>query len=372
MISQIQNIQTFIAGQLSDVIDYGKHVRPDPQHVRPDFPNAHNGDAAYVEIATPHNRYKMSVLSAYVTPPPGAPVTCRSLGTVTFYDPADGKQIVGPKGDQTYADISKHIHVREYTDALAVARCQMAEASPEMAGPVRVKLADLASRAEKWGIKAKVPEEPKLSEIAALPQHHNVPIRIVDDLNHANRYAHDLGPLPSASGLASGGDPHHPTPFVGCPIVYITNPGEQVSGMREIPGHCVKVFSPDRITIFITPDNSEPGYRDNLARRGSDAGNGRLHQSNCWDFNPEWLRELARIKTLEDDVASLRDVVFDDLKEWAKSAECRLKGIADELDRRAERLAALEAKPKRGRSPNPSTSAQDEGAEPQPDTEPAV
>ncbi len=114
MIAQIQGLKYFVANQLSDVVDWPKHVRVDEKKT--------TGDHAFVDIATPFNRYKMAICSSYIEPPPGAPLACKSLGTVTFDDLADNKHIVGPKADLTWTDISKYVHVRELTDALAAAR----------------------------------------------------------------------------------------------------------------------------------------------------------------------------------------------------------------------------------------------------------
>jgi hypothetical protein len=83
-------------------------------------------------------------------------------------------------------------------------------------------------------------------------------------------------------------------------VIFITNPGEQIAGMQQIPGHIVRVQPDGRICMFLTADNSEPIYRDNLHRRGSPAGNGRLHQFGCWDFNPHFEAEWSRARRLEE------------------------------------------------------------------------
>lgn len=293
-IAQIQNLQAFIVSQLSDVIDWGKHVSADPAHKS-------SGDLVHILIATPFNRYKMSVRSTYIDPPPGAPVECKSLGTVTFDDFAGNKHVVGPKADLVFTEISKHVHVREYTDALAAARREMAEAPAELAGAARVKLADLAARAKKWGITAKVPEgPPQLDPVGYAPP---TPA-FVATMEKAVEMATQVSAVSSAmlSIVPAAGEP-----WIGCPIIFITNPGEAVSGMTEIPGHCVKIMSADRISIFITPDNSEVTFRDNLPRRGSAAGNGRVHQHNCWDFNPHYARERKRLDHLEEAIAKMAD-----------------------------------------------------------------
>ncbi len=119
-------------------------------------------------------------------------------------------------------------------------------------------------------------------------------------------------------------------PWLGAPIFFITNPGEQIGGMGEIVGWCVKVYSHDRISIFMTPDHSEPSYRDNLPRRGSPAGNGRMHQFNCWDFNPEALRQASRIRHLEEAIEKMAEEGNRDREEMAQLA-ARLAALDDPL-----------------------------------------
>jgi hypothetical protein len=276
MIAQLANLQQFFAAHLSDVLDWGKHVRPDPERKT-------TGDAAYVLIDTGLNRYKLSCLSSYVEPPAGAPYQCKALGTVTFDDFGGGKHIIAPRGDQTWTDISRHIHVRELTDGLAIARRELAEASPETVGAVRVRVAELVARAQKWGIEAKglpaagllTPQQNAAQslqwtpqELAALPQDKGVPIVTVADVR---------------AGPGYGGDASlsRDKPFLGCPIIFITNPGESIAGMTDIIGWCVQVHSDETISAFVTPDHSEPMYRDKLHRRNP----ARNIRSNCWDFN---------------------------------------------------------------------------------------
>lgn len=326
-LAQIQNLQAFFITEMSDVIDASKHVSPDPKHKQ-------SGDMAHVLIKTPFNEYEMSVRSTYIEPPPGAPFECRSLGTVTFDDVAGSKHVVGPKSDKTYSEISKYIHEREYKDAVAAARRELAEASPEMVSAARVKLVGLAERAVKWGIKVHVPAAP--ADLAAPPTQvrmidketaaelfPSAPGKPVDDAPHPstdssfssalisalskNPYRSEaVGQVGEISKIISPSTkPNGMTPWLGCPIVFVTNPGEAVSGMSEIPGWVVKVHSADRVSIFITPDNSEVAFRDNLPRRGSPAGNGRTHQHGCWDFNPEVLRQHERIRGLEEQIEKL-------------------------------------------------------------------
>ncbi len=305
MISQLQNIQAFFARDLTDIIEWGKHVRVDPDQKT-------TGDQAYIVVATDLNRYKLSVASAYIDPPPGAPLACKSLGTVSFYDPVGPKTIVGPKADATYAEISKHLHVRELTDALALAQREVAEAPPENAGPARVKYNEIAARAQKWGLAA----GPKAE---TLSPHRDAGVGLP---LMAATLPPDLTTVPDY--IMTG-----PRPFIGAPVIFITNPGEEISGMGEIPGVCVKTFaSADRISMFMTPDHSEPCYRDNLPRRGSPAGNGKSHQFNCWDFNPHFVREQKRINELEESVARLSD----ELKSRSEAEKPKVKGKARESE----------------------------------------
>lgn len=324
LISQQQNLEQFVRTQLNDIVDWSKHVRLDPEHET-------TGDVAHVLISTPYNRYKLAISSPYVMPPEGAPFQCRSLGTVDFYDPAEGRRILQPRGDQTWTDISKHMHVREYTDALAVARRQLAEASAEKAAESRANLATIAERAGKW-LDPKVvasaraatalnwtPEELAVMKEAAYPivtkemadEIAKLPVGEPGAFTLVKDYTENETSEPLQKYLAerAAADPHKRVPHIGDPIVYVTNPGEAIGGQSEIPGWVVKVISPDRISAFITPDHSEPCYRDNLVRRGSDAGGGRVHAHNVWDFNRSWLAEQSRIKTIERDLCrALSDV----------------------------------------------------------------
>ena len=254
-------------------------------------------DGKYGEFQVVERDYRMSILSSYLDPPPGAPLACKSLGTVTFDDMADNKHIVGPKADQTWTDISKHIHVRELTDALAAARRAMAEAPPpqEIDGKI-VDLRssafrhyeELAERAKKWGIAARMPPEQSTSP----PPQAAPSVPAIDLVAKAQT---ELGGMTPVHMIGEPAPASRDAPWLGAPIVFITNPGEQIGGMQEIVGWCVKIHSHDRISIFMTPDHSEPSYRDNLPRRGSPAGNGRVHQFNTWDFNPEALRQRRGI-----------------------------------------------------------------------------
>lgn len=325
MIAQLSNIQQFFAQHMTDVLDWGRHVRPDPEHKT-------TGDAAYVTIDSGLNRYKLSCLSSYVDPPSGAPYQCKALGTVTFDDFAGSKHIIAPKSDATWAEISKHIHVRELTDGLAIARRELAEASPETVGAVRVRVAELVARAQKWGVEAKglpaLSEVPKTivapsqwtpEELAELAKPNAPPVFTVRDerasaattvstdkpLQFGDSYRRPdgtvdvfMGPVPIDK------------PFLGCPILFITNPGESITGMTEIPGWCVNVHSDETISAFVTPDHSEPMYRDKMHRRNP----AKNIRSNCWDFNEQLMapyRMAAEVERLAERVAELEKAAPD-------------------------------------------------------------
>jgi hypothetical protein len=130
VLSQLQNLQTFVGNHLADVIDWRRHVVPDPEYKL-------TGEVAHILITTPFNRYRMGLGTSLSEAPAGAPITCKALGWVAFDDFAANKRFLGAKADLLYADISKHIHVRELTDALAAARREVAEAAPEKVGLAR-------------------------------------------------------------------------------------------------------------------------------------------------------------------------------------------------------------------------------------------
>jgi hypothetical protein len=153
MLSQLQNLRAFVGNHLADVIDWNRHVQPDPARKT-------NAEVAGIIITTPFNRYLMELGTSYSEPPPAASFACKSLGWVAFHDDAANKHFLGPKADLLFADIAKHVAVRELTDALSAARREVAEASPEMAGAARVKFTEIAERAKKRGIDVNVPEGP--------------------------------------------------------------------------------------------------------------------------------------------------------------------------------------------------------------------
>ncbi len=329
MVSQIQNLRSFVQTHLVDIIDWSRHVRDDQDKTS-------TGDHAFIEIRTAFNRYKLSVASSYVTPPEGAPLLCRSLGTVQFIDMTDGKRIVGPKADQTWTDISRHIHVRELADALKDGRGRLAEAGTKEAPAIRVELAELAGKASKWGITVPGLPAAEHAPIGAVAEQTEAPPQIVVRPTEQ--------PEPAEHSVPLRQDHDGLMPFPGAPVVWITNPGEGIGGMTEIPGFVAKVISPDRISMLVLPDHSETTYKDNLMRRGSDAGNGNVHRFNCWDFSPAWLREQQRIKAIEDECERMREYFregIDRLSEAMNELDSRVLGNDDTAV--MSRLRALES-----------------------------
>jgi hypothetical protein len=146
---------------LGDIIDPVVAVRPDPKRTS-------NFVEGHAEIVTPHNTYRMSVFTPQTTQPPGAPTECVSLGSVVFHDPINDVTIMGLRSDRTFLDISRHVHVREYTDGIAHARRELAEAGPEAIKPLQEKLGALVSTAGKWGVSGSVPMAPKAITEAVL------------------------------------------------------------------------------------------------------------------------------------------------------------------------------------------------------------
>lgn len=285
IVAQIQNLRSFVTSHLSDTVDLNRHVHDDP-HMKT------TGDIAYVEIRTPYNTYKMAVGSAYAEPPSGAPNECRSLGWVTFHHVGEDKYILGPKNDLTYQSIAKYLNVRELTDAIAAGRREMAEASGTKANEAWIRLKETATRAEKWGIKANLPEAPKSAVIIApdgFGENEPVDLRPGAIIEHMRANEHPNSPAALA-------------PFVGAQIVYYGN--DRIAGMDQVPGVLVKIQHDGRCAAFLMADLNEITFMDNIHRRGSDAGNGRVHMTG-WDFNPAWVKEQERIAALESRIHAL-------------------------------------------------------------------
>src|ERR1700739_3162518 len=108
MISQPANLKQFVAGFLGGIVDWQQHVKV----LGKEDGFTESGDQAHITIKTPYNKYKMSMLSAYMEPPMGAPVQCKSLGTVEFEDSLEQVHLVEARSDAAYARISLHIKTR--------------------------------------------------------------------------------------------------------------------------------------------------------------------------------------------------------------------------------------------------------------------
>jgi hypothetical protein len=269
-------------------------------------------DPSVMEINTGNNKFRLMLQTAHFVPPPGAPMQCRALGTVVFDDPADGFHLTDAKNDKTYTIIANHMKKREFTDRIAVARSELAEAnSSEKAANVRVKLTRLIELGKKYGIEAKAPDEPVsvAPPVAIPPAEASSPIRPATPYNvNFNPPVASKSPEPPAPApVAYTPGSHELQPFLGCPVVFIPNRGEERSGLREVPAVCVRIFPDGRISAVLLMENAEITTRENLYRRGTDAGNGRVHLTNCFDISPEYVRDQNRLRDLEKSVAELMD-----------------------------------------------------------------
>ncbi len=318
----MMDIRDFAGRHLADIIDVTTDVKPDPQHTS-------NGFEAHAEIISPFNRYRMSVHSSHLAPPAGAPAECRSLGTIMFHDPVSDTRILGARSDRTFLDISRHVHQREFTDAIAAARRELAEAGPDAIKLTQSKLSDLASRAAKWGIAIDaMPMAPKPSEASP------VAVEVAKPATAAS-----MPPAAAATSVA----PATPAdePMIGLPIVFIHNPGEGSAGMTTVPGTVTRTWPDGSVGLLMFVDDHEVQHRPKVPRRGTDAGNGRVHVHGCWDLAPWYAALLTERRQLSGRVSALSEKLDTAIADNAKLAE---------------RLAALEsAKPRRGRPSKPES-----------------
>jgi hypothetical protein len=340
MISQIQNIQAFVSTKLAEVINWQRDVRVDDKTTL---------DVGYINIVTAHNKYQLSMRSTYVEPPAGAPFECKTLGTIEFNDPIGQTHIIGPKSDLVYEKIAIHLATREYTDAIAQARRELAEADPMSIGTATAKLMALVEKARARGLRtpplpatimvpihtSPAPEPVKVEQTSPLP---SVPIVVPS--------------VPSQIEMFMAASPDEP--FLGAPMVWITNPGEQIGGQQEIVGICCKIEPGRRIGMFIMPNQSEPSYRDHLPQRGSPAGNGMVHQYNCWDFNPYWFALRAQMDGLSKSMADITAIAeqlnkrldqrdAEELKALNASEDRLMRSSIRSAERSAERAEKMRA-----------------------------
>jgi hypothetical protein len=312
MLSQAKNIEAFVQAHLIDVIDWRKDA-----HV------SGSTDPAAVELKTKFNQYKFRVGSAHAEPPPGAPIACKSLGWIAFDDVVGNKHVIAPKSDLTLAEIAKHINGREFADALAAARTELAEASSEAVGEARTKFAMLAERARKHGIQVTIPDVASVTapQVAAAP-------------TAAQPAAPPALPISEAPAdvvlpVLAG------EPMIGLPIVFIENPGEGRSGMATVSGAVTRVWPDGSVGLLMFVDDHEVQHRPKVARRGTDAGNGRVHTHGCWDIAPWYAAVLDENRRLAD---RLTEIAAENAK-LAEQADRDRQTIPDLM----ARMAAMEA-----------------------------
>ncbi len=256
MLSQLANLQGFVNSKLSDVINWQQHVRPandimTKTWLERDYQRETTGDRAYIAIKTPFNAFWMSSLGTYVEPPAGAPTECRSLGTIA-------------RNDATFHKIAEHVRTRELIENIKDTRRQLAENPPTP--QLKSKWDTLLIKAKERGL-----------DITSFDSNFKMPDMAVINSELAERNA----PLPHAA-VTDAKDPDGL--YVGCPVLFITNPGEHISGMFEIPGIVTKTHGQGRIAGIFFPDHSEVMHRDYVYHRTGPI------KSNCWDFNP-WYKE---------------------------------------------------------------------------------
>ena len=136
--------------------------------------------------------------------------------------------------------------------------------------------------------------------------------------------------------------------MIGLPIVFICNPGEGAAGMTTVPGAVTRMWPDGSVGLLMFVDDHEVQHRPKVYRRGTDAGNGRTHQTGCWDLADWYKRLITENRQLSERVSGLAD---------------KLAEIAAENAKLTERLTALEAKPRRGRPAKPE-GGEVEAAEP--------
>jgi hypothetical protein len=309
-----------VLNKINDIREFKNHHLGDIPHtikVEPDPERGSNGFEGHAIIATPFNKYKMSAFSSHLPPPAGAPAECASLGPVIFFDPVDDTRVIGPRGDRVLLDVSRRIHHREFSDAIAVARREVAEAGPDVIKAAQAKLGALVSAAVKWGVSGSVPMAPstKDAEPPAVPT------------------TAPLAPIAAAPAAVSAPvAPGVPAdePLIGTPIVFICNPGEGAAGMTTVPGAVTRVWSNGQVGLQMWIDDHEIAHRPKVHRHGTDAGGGRVHTHGCWAPAPWYAALISRLDALEKSLGAIDALVA-------------------ENKQLVERIAALEDKPKRGR-----------------------
>jgi hypothetical protein len=337
MLSRVHDVREIANKFLADVIDVTRSVQPDPQ--RPsDFMQGH------AELKTLFNTYRLSSYSPHGSQPAGAPAECASLGTVVFHDPLNDITIMGSRSDRTLLDISRHVHHREYTDAISVARRELAEAKPDAVKLAQAKLSDLVARAAKWGITIDaVPMAPSVKAAPVSPPASG-PVQAMHVIPAATAAA-----APAVSVKSVHED------MLGLPIVFIHNPGEGSAGMTTVPGTVTRVWDNGQIRLQMFPDDHDVQHKPKVHRRGADAGGGRVHIHGCWDLAPWYATLISRLCALEQSLAAI-------------------DALATENKQLSDRLTALEtasSKPRRGRPAKPEGGNEAEAGELPSELEPA-
>lgn len=293
MLTQLSNLQNFINNHLRDVVDWRKNVLPanDPSlkdKVERSLQRETTGDQAHVVICTDYNKYYLAAVSVYVDPPMGAPLECRTLGTVMFEELTSDAPVrfIRPRQDQTFIDIARQVRKSELKSCIADVRRQLAECdNDEQRKILSGRLPALAAKAKEYGV-----------EIVGLPipaAETTMPQVEVGEVISQVKVARDTVQRLENDRQHFVNTPVSDDLYVGCPIIYVTNPGEAIAGQREIPGVVNKIYAGDRISGCFFPDHSEVMHKDNLVRRG-----GLVH-FNCWDYNPGYLRMIEIVQKLK-------------------------------------------------------------------------
>ena len=298
MLSQLSNAQNFVNNYLLDVIDWKKDMLPanDPSlkdRIDRDLRVETTGDQAHIVLKTNYNMYYLSFQSVYMEPPHDAPLQCKMLGTIIFQEltTEDPVRWVKPRQDQSMIDISKQIRRDELWSCVKDVRRQMAECSnPELMGILQGRIPALAAKAHEFGldIRGLLPQiqDPQFPPVKMPDMQVGEVVKQVVEATRLKDKAEAVEvravAIPVPEGL-----------YIGCPVIYITNPGEAISGTREIPGIVNKIYPGGMISGIFFPDHSEVMHKDQLFMK-----DGRI-TFNCWEFNPGYKDLLTRYAEID-------------------------------------------------------------------------
>lgn len=346
MITQASNLQNFINNHLRDIVDWKKHVLVATDltlkdKIERELQRETTSDQAHVVICTEYNRYYLASISVYVDPPFGAPVECRTLGTIMFQTLTSDPPIkyIRPRQDQTFIDIAKAIRKSELSACIADVRRQLAECdNPDHKKVLLGRVPALAAKAKELGLEnvnLPVPASDSTMPNVGVGEAINQAIDARNNMQRAMVDQQHVVATPVPEEL-----------YVGCPIIYITNPGEAISGQRDIPGLVNKVYSGDTVGGVFFPDHSEVMHKDNLVRRSDRV------QCNCWDYNPGYARLLAKIAEFDPSKGALRQSVVKELTDTYSERLTKMergleeavvaKAVHDDIERLASRIAELD------------------------------